>query len=211
MSVDLASKVLAFGWSLFNLYGPTEAAVFSGSLNKKGKVNKEFRLRWCELRGQQIDYYKKEGHRKKQGSIVFGTDAEVAVVSAESAEQHGFPAHCFSIKTDDRTYILQAESAANADGWVSSIVFQRDEFAIEEPTECSDEPAANQYEDFEVEEEKQLHVPWDPSRSIGGELVGVRCDRRQLLQYVLWQRQQLDHIKELVTPSIDSFITTSSK
>eukprot|EP01047_Picozoa_sp_COSAG01_P041183 COSAG01_NODE_3519_length_5979_cov_340.102551_1_plen_419_part_00 len=179
--------------------GNDSVAVKKGILNKKGKVNKAFLERWCELRGQQVDYFKKQGHRKSKGSIVFGASAEVSMV--EPNEENKLPPHCFCIQTSERAYILQAESDAAARAWLEAIITQRDMVGEQDLGDAAaagsgaqDGGLALPEEDFGGEPERELRQGWDPALSIVQELGAVRRDRRQLLQYVLWQKQQLDMI-----------------
>lgn len=182
-------------------------------LNKKGKVNKAFVERWCELRGQQIDYYKKAGHRKSKGSIMFGSTAEVSMELP--TEENKLPPHCFCIQTSERAYVLQADSDDAAKEWLEAIKVQRDMAVPDiEATTAGDSMHASVPEEQCYEEdivERDLHVNWDPGLTIVQELEAMRRDRRQLLQYVLWQKQQLDTIKEhaaVLEPDSEEAINT---
>ena len=127
-----ASKETVTHHMIVEKFGP---ALFASKLNKKGKVNKSFAERWCELRrtatGGQIDYFKKQEGLWK-GTIEFDADVEVATIELE-----GLPENCFALSTKKRQYILQASSEDDVARWleeISAVLMEARESASRPPT-----------------------------------------------------------------------------
>ena len=192
-------------------------ATFAGELKKKGKVNKSFVARWCELRateqGGRIDYFKKQGGQLK-GSVRFGDDVDVGIVQADN-----LPAHCFALATERRDYVLQAESDEDRLTWIEHIssvsraTHERQQAAREAtdpaegaPLAASDAsalPASAELAEPEPEREiwngcSTAQLGWESWPSVAGELESVREDRRLLLEHVLAQAQEMDTIRKRV-------------
>lgn len=193
-------------------FGPP---LFAGKLNKKGKVNKSFAERWCELRrtatGGQIDYFKKQAGLWK-GTIEFDVEVEVATIELE-----GLPDFCFALSTKKRQYILQAASEDDVASWIeeiSGVLMAVRESVSRPPTEAelaaddaaaAAEVAAAQPPDVQQEPARDLwsgdktaQLGWESYASVRAELESMREDRRQLLDHALKQAQQMDEIRRVV-------------
>lgn len=194
--------------------------LLAANLNKKGKVNKSFAGRWCELRetdeGAQIDYFKKQ-HGVWKGSIVFDGDGDV---DAAAIEDEGLPEHCFAISTKKRQYVLQASSEEEAALWLDEITAVVS--AVKERL-ASDEPAADNASAAEAgpapappssrgkgqqkqaPPERELwaggttaQLGWESYESVRAELESAREDRRLLLKHTIEQAQLMDEVRKVV-------------
>lgn len=186
--------------------------LLGGSLSKKGKVNKSFAERWCELRqtdeGAQIDYFKKKQGVWK-GSIVFNADVDAAAI-----EDEALPAHCFAIKTKKRQYVLQASSDEEASLWldeISAVVSEMKERVTADVTGAAEADTAGPSPlPSRGKAEQQLpeaglwtggqtaQLGWESYESVRAELERAREDRRSLLQHTIKQTQIMDQIREVV-------------
>ncbi len=198
--------------TILEQYGEARHA---GILHKKGKVNKSFAGRWCELRetdeGAQIDYFKKkEGVWK--GSIVFDGDVEAAAI-----EDEGLPAHCFAISTKKRVYILQASSDEEVALWleeINAVVSAVRELTNARPAADDDaraalaaapSPARGEREEQELPPERELwaggktaQLGWESYESVRAELESAREDRRLLLKHTIEQARLMDQVRKVV-------------
>ncbi|ENN75994.1 sesquipedalian-1 [Dendroctonus ponderosae] len=87
-----------------------------GYLNKRGEVNKTFLRRYFVLKGNLLFYFDKKGDKEPLGVIILeGCTIELA----EEEEQF-----CFKVLfhgTNNRTYILGAESQEAMEQWMKSL------------------------------------------------------------------------------------------
>jgi hypothetical protein len=189
--------------------------VLGGNLNKKGKVNKSFAERWCELRrtdeGAQIDYFKKKQGVWK-GTIVFDKDVDVGIIDEE-----GLPSHCFALQTKKRQYILQASSDDDVAQWIdeiTAVVLEvRQSASSDTAAEVDEAPAADPSAPAASPKKQEREVPpqrevwsgdktaqlgWESYESVHAELERVREDRRLLLKHTIKQAQGMDQIREIV-------------
>ncbi|XP_050309238.1 sesquipedalian-1-like [Anthonomus grandis grandis] len=87
-----------------------------GYLNKRGEVNKNFQRRYFILKGNLLFYFDKKGDKEPLGVVILeGCTIELA----EEEEQF-----CFKILfhgTNNRSYILGAESPESMEQWMKAL------------------------------------------------------------------------------------------
>ena len=193
--------------------------LLAANLYKKGKVNKSFAGRWCELRetdeGAQIDYFKKQ-HGVWKGSIVFDGDVDAAAI-----EDEGLPEHCFAILTKKRQYVLQASSEEEAALWLDEIaavvsaVKERLASDAPPPADGASPVAASlasappssrgKGQQNQAPPERELWVGgttaqlgWESYESVRADLESAREDRRQLLKHTIEQAKIMDEVRKVV-------------
>jgi hypothetical protein len=176
--------------------GSIAPAIITGSLLKEGARNKKFKSRWCELRDNQVDYFKSEGHNKSKGSIVFGETDVVELETGEHEVNFKVGEGSFKIVTAGRTYVLKAESTGKAEEWIRAIHEQQQKLDRKKlpDDEHAESNADGVFRYDELADKTSQH--WI---SIIDENERLRRDRKLLLQHVIRKAGIFDEIVEHVS------------
>jgi hypothetical protein len=90
----------------------------AGYLTKQGDVIRSWRKRWFVLSDDALRYYRDESHDELKGEIALSSIIRAKVGLARG---RGGRTATLVVETEDRDWLMQADSEASRDAWVQVI------------------------------------------------------------------------------------------
>jgi hypothetical protein len=90
----------------------------AGYLTKQGDVIRSWRKRWFVLSDDAMRYYRDESHDELKGEIALSVIIRAKVGATRG---RGGRTATFVVETEDRDWLIQADSEASRDAWVQAI------------------------------------------------------------------------------------------
>jgi len=90
---------------------------FSGWMFKKGKLVKNWKQRWFELKGFQLEYYETLNAEKPKYTILLTKEAKLEVIHDEDAPHDNM----FLLRTEDRDWKFSVETRNERDAWMTQL------------------------------------------------------------------------------------------
>lgn len=87
-----------------------------GFLHKRGEHNTSWKKRYFELENFTVKYYAQPGDTQEKGSII------VTHIDVQNAGPDGEHSHVFHLRSQDRIYVLAADTADEKREWMEKIV-----------------------------------------------------------------------------------------
>ncbi|KAN0027686.1 hypothetical protein ACTFIU_010665 [Dictyostelium citrinum] len=93
---------------------PGEKTIKSGTLYKKGKINKSWQKRWCMLSKDSKLFYHKQANEKHSGFV----DLRQCIIKQSDCTERE---NIFEINTSNRIFLFSADSKSEMEDWMRSI------------------------------------------------------------------------------------------
>eukprot|EP01043_Picozoa_sp_COSAG02_P031791 COSAG02_NODE_2092_length_9853_cov_12.323970_2_plen_170_part_00 len=104
-----------------------------GYLHKRGEHNTSWKKRYFELENFTVKYYAQAGDTQEKGSII------VTHIDVQDAGPDGDHSHVFHLRSQDRVYVLAADTADDKQEWMEKILRCR-EIIVSEVSAMQPEP-----------------------------------------------------------------------
>ena len=87
-----------------------------GYLYKRGEHNTSWKKRYFELENFTLKYFAQPGDTQEKGSII------VTHIDVQNASPDGGHSHVFHLRSQDRVYVLAADTAEDKQEWMEKIM-----------------------------------------------------------------------------------------